>query len=167
MGLGASRTCRDVLRRDLTGFPTGKQLFQLRRQLGERRVARHHQRRVVGPEPDLVKLYQIVARDFLHAGGGARSCQRIAVSMARPIEQAGKNSQGHGNGLTLLLLNGVQLQLLLTLEVGLRKRRMEDDIGKQVEGGIELGLQRREAHKREVEIGIGLELRARARPFGR
>ena len=52
--------------------------------------------------------------------------------MAVPVEEAGEDSQGHGNGLTLLLFNSVHLQLLLALEVGLGKRRMEDDIGQEV-----------------------------------
>ena len=63
-------------------------------------------------------------------------------------------------GSLLLLLDGVQLQLLLALEIGFGKRRMENDIGKQIERRIELGLQRREPHVTRSRDWNSLKLRA-------
>ena len=74
--LGRKLDRRHVLPRNLPWFPPAKQLLQLGSNFGQRRVTHDDQRRVVWPIPCLMKLHQIVARHFLHAGGGARAGQR-------------------------------------------------------------------------------------------
>ena len=87
-----------------------------------------------------MKFNQIVARDFLHASRRSRAGEGTAVGVGWTVDKAGENTQRHSDGFVLLLLDGVQLQFLLALEIGVRKRRIQNHVAEQLERGIQLFL---------------------------
>jgi len=56
-----------------------------------------------------------------------------------------------------------ELQTLQPVELGLRERRIQDHVGVDRERGVEILLQRVQAHDREVEIRAAVQVRAEAR----
>ncbi len=70
--------------------------------------------------------------------------------MTWPIQQARENPQCHQERVLLLLLDGVQLQLLFPVEISLGERRIENHVGKKFERCVQLGFQRREPNEGEI-----------------
>ncbi len=88
-------------------------------------------------EPRLVEFHEILARHFFDAGGGPRARQWISISMPRPIQEARKNSQPHLNRSGLLALDRGDLEFLLALKIGIRKRGIENDVSEEIQRRIQ------------------------------
>ena len=83
--------------------------------------------------------------------------------MPGPVQQSGEYAQRHRHRLDFFALDAREPLPLLALEIGLRERRMENDLGEDVERRIEIVFQRGQADAGDVELRAGEELRAQLR----
>jgi hypothetical protein len=141
-GLGPILDGADVLRRHDARLPSVEQLPELGVSSLKVVSPTNDERRIIGLEPGGVELNEILARELGDAGLRAGPRERVAIGVPRPIQQARKYAQGHGNRGNLLTLNRSDPLFLQTAEIGLRKGRMEDQIGVQFEGAVQVALQR-------------------------
>ena len=89
--------------------------------------------------------------------------ERLAVRVAGAVEQQRQHAQAHRERLHLLLLDVRQRDLLHAIEIALRERRVEDDVGEERQRRIELVLERRHRHAHLIEPAARREVRAERR----
>ena len=75
--------------------------------------------------------------------------------MAGAVDELGEDPQGHAEGRGLLLGDPGDLELLEPLEIRFREGRVEDDVGVDVEGRVELVLESGQGDGRGVEVRAG------------
>ena len=103
---------------------------------------------------------QIPAGQLRHAVRGAGSGQRAAVSVILAVNQRGQHPQPHRDGRYALAVDRGQLQLLLPREIGFGKRRIQHDVGEQIERGVQLVLQSAQINAGLIHVRVRPELRA-------
>ena len=99
-------------------------------------VAHDHDRGVTRHHDPLVKRHRVVTGDRLDRAG--RSDLRAAVGMVQPVNQPRKYRR---RGLLGVVGPGLELGQALNLEpvqLFLGKRRIQDDVGEQVECSLEV-----------------------------
>ena len=141
-------------------FQLLEQRFDLRPDLGHRRIADHDQGGVVGLEPGPVELDQVLAGQLGDGGLGARAGERGPVGVPRSVDEPGEHPHDHRHGGILLLGDAGELDLLQAAEVRLGEGGVENDVGVDVERRVELVLEGVEPDERDVEVRSGLELGA-------
>ena len=114
-------------------------------------------------EPGLMEFREIFTRHFFDAGDGAGTRERVAVGVARAVQERGKHAQRHLNRRSLFALDGGDLQFLLLLEIVFGEDGIQDKVGIQLERRIQFRFQRRQPHHGQVEIGVGGDLCAKQR----
>ncbi|MCK7476293.1 MAG: hypothetical protein M0C28_00920 [Candidatus Moduliflexus flocculans] len=115
----------------------------------------------------LWKRDEVVPRQPGHRSFRARPGEGGGVGVARAVDEPGQDPQGHVDRRVLLLADLGDLDLLEPVEVRLREGRVENHVGEDVEGRVELVLERGERHLAGVEPGARPELGARAGPAPR
>ena len=137
--------------------PAGEEPLEPGLDLGHRGGAHHDERGVVGLEPGLVELDQVVARDLRGRCLGARPGPGIGIGVSFTVDDPREDPERHADRVGLLALDLDQALLPEPLEVGLGEGRMQDDVRVELERGVELLAQRLERHARHVEPGRGAE----------
>ena len=85
---------------------------------------------------------------------------KVVVGMSFAVEQRRHDAQAHGDGRDFFALDGGEAFFLQALEFLLGEGRMENEVGVNVEGFIEIELERVEADEGIIEIGAGIEVGA-------
>ncbi len=114
--------------------------------------ASHYQRPGIRTEPYAVELGEVFAGHLRNTLGSTGSREGVPVSMPFPVQQAGKNPQGHLDRIRLLALDGGETLLLQSLEILFRKNRIQDYVGVQVERRVQFGFQRPKPYDGLIQI---------------
>ena len=119
--------------RNIAGLPGGEKFFELGIDFGERGVADDEQGGVVGFVPSVVKLGEIGAGHFVDAvgGAGAEEAFRRRDDLCR--RAAWEERADPWEGRDFFALDGGEAFFLQALEFFFGERRMEDEVGVNVE----------------------------------
>ncbi len=159
------RHLRDIFLRHVASLPAAKRFFQLRQHFRQGGVAHHQQGGVVGLEPALVILDQVVTGNAQHRRFVTAARQRQTVGMLLAVDQARNHAQRHGRRIGFFPADGSELILAQAVQFLLFESRMQHHVGIHVERLRQGGLERVELHERTVEVVVAGDLGAQRFDF--